>query len=74
MKPIDEKREFFKFCDRKKYVEDLANKKDAASILERRMIIRKERRDRLLKQVRKPERNVFEMNEATQEYKVKVDN
>jgi hypothetical protein len=49
MKPIDEKREFFKFCDRKKYVEDLANKKDAASILERRMIIRKERRDRLLK-------------------------
>ena len=49
MKPIDERREFFKFWERKKYIEDLANKKDAASILARRMIIRKERRERLLK-------------------------
>jgi hypothetical protein len=54
MKPIDERREFVKYWERKQKIEELFTKKDAVSILERRAIVRKERNERMLKQIRKP--------------------
>mmetsp|Transcript_5868 Transcript_5868/g.9488 ORF Transcript_5868/g.9488 Transcript_5868/m.9488 type:complete len:90 (+) Transcript_5868:1965-2234(+) len=74
MKPIDERKEFKRYWDRRKQHDWLmtADHKDPGLIIERRIQNRKDKMEKMVRQLRKPDRDVLMMTEDTREYDIKV--
>ena len=74
MKPIDERKKFKEYWQKKLWeqrsLEEKVKMKDSESVIERRMQNRKLKMERMLMQSRKPERDILLMSEDTKEFQI----